>query len=74
MASGRVLQILATAAKGRDLVSVSGSEAAVVYVTGVFDGDNGWTDTKAYLRLPGESRGTLITGLPADFQTVVAQG
>ncbi len=70
---GRVLQTIATAAKGRDLISVSGTAKAVVYVTGVFDGDK-WTDTKAYLRLPRESRGTLISGLPTDFQTVVTQG
>ena len=73
VASGRVLQVLATAAEGRNLINVSGTEEAVLYVTGDFGGDGG-TDAKAYLRLPGESRGTLITGLPADFETVVAQG
>ena len=73
VASGRVLQVLATAAEGRTLIDVSGTEEAVLYVTGAFD-DDGGTDTKAYLRLPGESRGTLITGLPAGFETVVAQG
>jgi hypothetical protein len=73
LTDGRVLQTIATAAKGRNLVSVSGTAKALVYVTGASDGD-GWTDTKAYLRLPRESRGTPITGLPTDFQTVVTQG
>lgn len=69
LATGRVLEVLATAAEGRDMRGVSGSRDAVVYVTAELD-----EPLKPYLRLAGERRGTPITGLPADAEQVLTQG
>ena len=69
LANGAVLDVLATAAEGRDVLGVSGSREAVVYVTG-----SGSGPVTAYLRLAGEQRGTPITGLPEDAEQVVTTG
>ena len=69
--TGRLLEVLATTAKGRLLVGVSGTPDAVVYVTAATV--SGPKDVKAYLRLRGQPRGTPISGLPADTQDVLAQ-
>ena len=69
LATGRVLEVLATAGPERNVYDVSGSRDAVVYATGVNP-----DDLKAYLRLAGEPRGTPITGLPADVLQVVTLG
>lgn len=57
--SGKVLEVIATADSGRGMVSVSGGPRGVVYVT------QGSSGQRVFLRLPGEKRGTRITGLPA---------
>lgn len=69
LTTGRVLEVLATADTGRDVVGISGSPQAVVYVTAPGDGPR-----KAYLRLAGDRRGQLIAGLPADARQVVTRG
>lgn len=69
LATGRVLQVVATAAEGREVIGVSGG-TEVVYVTAA--GPEG--PVKAYLRRAGEAKGTPITGLPADTTAVLAQG
>jgi hypothetical protein len=69
LATGRVLAVLATAAEGREVVAVSGSPAAVVYVTA-----GGEEPLRSYLRLAGGQRGTQITGLPRDAEQVVLSG
>lgn len=69
LATGRVLQVVATAAAGRNVVGVSGGEPAVVYTTAAgFD-----QPVRAYVRRAGEAKGTPITGLPADARDVLAQ-
>lgn len=68
--TGRVLEVVATPARGRKVVAVSGGARGVVYLTAA-TGDA--PDLRVYLRLPGEKQGTQVTGLPADVQTVVAQ-
>ncbi len=73
VSDGHVLQTIATVDKGRSLVSVTGTDRAAVYMTGVLEGDL-WIETRAYLRLKGELRGSLISGLPDGYQGVVAQG
>lgn len=67
LATGRVLEVIATALPGRSVTSVSGGPRGVVYVTA------GRGGTRAYLRLPGEKHGVLVTGLPADVEGIVAQ-
>lgn len=67
LATGRVVEVVATPAPGRGVVSVSGGARGVVYVT---EGDTG---TRTYLRLPGEAHGTIVAGLADDVKDVVAQ-
>lgn len=69
LVSGRVLEVLATAAGDRLVTGVSGGAQAVVYLTG-----SGPGPVRTYLRLAGESRGTTVTGLPADTEQVLALG
>jgi hypothetical protein len=66
--SGRVKQVVSEPAEGRDVVEVSGGPRAVVYVT---DSSSVPSDRRVYVRYPGESRGTEITGLPEN-QLVLA--
>lgn len=68
--TGRVLQVLATAAEGRDVIGVSGSLDAVVYLTA--GGRPG--SAKTYLRLAGEARGTPVSGLPSDVVQALVPG
>ncbi len=70
VASGRVIDLVATAADGRALRGVSGSAEAVLYTTGRDDG----SDVKHYLRRAGEQRGTPVSGLPADVEQAVLVG
>jgi hypothetical protein len=58
LATGNVLEVIATPDVGRELISVSGGRSGVIYVTAREN------DQRVYLRLPGEKRGTRITGLP----------
>lgn len=70
LGTGKVLQVVATAAAGREVLGVSGDADEVVYVTAA--GREG--PLQAYLRTAGEAQGTPITGLPADTRAVLAQG
>lgn len=70
LSTGKVLEVIATPAKGRFLNAVTGGAHGIVYVT---DAEGDHRDVRVYLRWPGEKHGTLITGLPADVETVVAQ-
>lgn len=63
--TGKVLEVIATADKGRGVQSVSGGDHGVVYVT-----TNG-SDGRVYLRLPGEKHGVRVTGIVGS--EVVAQ-
>lgn len=64
---GTVTSVISVAAKGRFVRSVSGGRNGIVYVT---DGDN---DRRVYLRLPGEAKGVLVTGLAPGTGDVTAQ-
>jgi hypothetical protein len=68
IATGQVLTI-ATAEKTRQMQSVSGGPAGVLYRTNSYDGE----DLRTYWRAPGQQRGRPITGLPSDAFAVVAQ-
>jgi hypothetical protein len=65
-----VKHVVSEPAEGRDVVEVSGGSRAVVYVT---DSSTAPSDRRVYVRYPGESRGTEITGLP-DNKMIVAGG
>lgn len=65
LTTGRVLEVVSMPLPGREVMSVSGGSRGVVYVTG--------KPLRAFLRLPGEAHGTLITGPPGDAISVVAQ-
>ncbi len=67
--SGNVVQVIALAGPGRDVTSVSGGPAGIVYST---EGAGG--DAKFYIRLPRQPIGLPILGLPADTGHVVASG
>ena len=69
LADGAVLEVLATAAEGRAVVGVSGGPEAAVYVTAGND-----RVLKPYLRLRGQARGEVITGLPSDARQVLTRG
>ncbi len=69
LATGRVLGLVSTPLPGREVQSVSGGNLGVVYVTRTSSGES----RRVYLRLPGETRGTIVTGLPSDVVAVVAQ-
>lgn len=66
-ATGSIASVVATAAKGRRMVDVSGGPLGVVYRTESDD------DVRTYWRAPGEAHGVRVTGLPADARVVVAQ-
>jgi hypothetical protein len=68
--SGRVLDVVASPAAGRSIQLVSGGRDGVLYASVSQRSFNGM---RVYLRWPGEKHGTLITGLPADLERVVAQ-
>ncbi len=68
LASGRVLEVVSTPLKGRNMHSVSGGAGGVLYQTVGFDGD-----LKTYWRAPGERRGSPVSGLPNDMLGAVAQ-
>ena len=68
--TGRVLEVIATPARGRSLWNVTGGPHGFVYVT-ISNGPR--VDMRAYVRWPGERHGTPITGLPSDVEEVVAQ-
>jgi hypothetical protein len=68
--TGRILEVIATPAKGRYVDAVTGGPHGVVYVTGA---QRQGPDLRVYLRWPGEEHGSPIIGLPADVETVVAQ-
>lgn len=67
---GRIVNVIATAAEGRQLDSVSGGDKATLYATSAEDG----TRVRVHLRLPGEERGTRITGLPRDIRRALLPG
>lgn len=60
-------RVIAVAAKGRRVASVSGGPGGVLYAT---EGD---TDTRFYWRAPGRPHGTLIEGLPTSTFAAFAQ-
>lgn len=62
---GAVDKVVATAADGRYVLSVSGMDEAAVYVTAAAAEQR---DLRVYLRMNGEERGTRITGLPNDTE------
>jgi hypothetical protein len=68
-ASGLREAIIATALPGRRVAAVSGGAGAVVY--GTVRGYD--SDPRFYLKLPGDTIGQLITGLPDDTTEVIAQ-
>jgi hypothetical protein len=68
--TGRVVEVVATAAAGRFVDVVTGGPHGVVYGTRP---ESSYSPLKAYLRWPGEKHGVPITGLPADVERLVAQ-
>ncbi|MCA1711129.1 MAG: hypothetical protein LC789_05620 [Actinobacteria bacterium] len=66
--TGQVLEVLATAAAGRYLSYVGGTEDAVVYRTAAAAEGN--QDGKVYVRYRTDRAGGVITGLPADTQVI----
>jgi len=64
--SGRLLEVVATAAKGGRVSAVSGALDGIVYTT------EAGRDVRAYLRLKGEKRGLPVVGLPFGVEHVVA--
>jgi hypothetical protein len=70
LSTGRISAVIASADTGRSVVSVSGRPRAFVYQT---QDAARMTAARYYLRLAGQSVGTLITGLPEDALSVTAQ-
>jgi hypothetical protein len=68
LATGAVLEVVATPGSGREAFAVSGDHL-VLYVTQSGRG----TDRKVYLRLPGEAHGVQVTGLPSGVAGAVVQ-
>lgn len=71
LGDGSVEEVVATAAEGRHVVSVSGTDEAAVYVTAAAAEQR---DLRVYLRTSGEERGTPVTGLPADTEDAQTAG
>lgn len=67
LATGRVLEVIATPAPSRFMISVGGGSRGVVYRTG------GTRNDAVYLRFPGDKHGTRITGLPFINGTLAVQ-
>jgi hypothetical protein len=67
--SGKVLEVVASPAKGRQVGTVTGGAHGVAYSTYADEAD----DLRVYVRWPGERHGSPITGLPPDASEVVAQ-
>ena len=67
--TGEVLEVVAFAAKDRDLVDVSGGRHGLLYVT---EGGSPLSK-KVYARWPGEPKSQLVTGLLAQFEAIVVQ-
>jgi hypothetical protein len=67
-ADGAVLEVVATPRAGRDVIDISGSARAVLYVTA-----QQGSDRTVSLRWAGETRGAPLTGLPADLLLATAQ-
>jgi hypothetical protein len=66
--TGKVTSVIATAAVGRGLFSISGGARGVLYRT------SHWGEhLRTYWRQPGAAHGVLLSGLPVDAHTVVAQ-
>lgn len=66
LATGRVLEVVATAGKGRYLASVTGS-TTILYATSAAE-----QDLKVYVRYPGERAGSPVAGLPTGTRVVFA--
>ncbi len=69
--TGRIREVLATAADRRDVIAVSGSPSASLYATKEQREDG---VVRAYLRTSSESRGVPITGLPTDMSMALTRG
>ncbi|MDT7571495.1 MAG: hypothetical protein QOE05_1669 [Actinomycetota bacterium] len=69
LTDGAVLGVLATPRPGRDVVDISGSDRALLYMTA---GKVNYQPTLS-LRWAGEPRGAPLTGLPADLLLATAQ-
>ena len=66
LATGRILDVIATAAEGRYMASVTGS-TTVLYATGAEK-----QDLTVYVRYPGERAGSPVAGLPPGVRVVYA--
>jgi hypothetical protein len=69
LSTGRVLDVVATAAAGRYLSNVSGDRAVALYRTAA--NEEGSPDPKVYVRTAADPRGTPVTGLPPDVTSAV---
>lgn len=67
--TGRVVEVVATPAKGRSLEAVTGGAHGIVYVTY----GSGRGSRRVYVRWPGEKHGVQVSGLPSDLDRVIAQ-
>lgn len=65
--TGKVISVIARALSGRFVQSVSGGPRALLYVTSDDE------DRRVYVKLPGESKGVLVTGFPLGYVGFVAQ-
>lgn len=74
LSSGRVTELVARADKDRWVASVSGGRKGIAYVTGGIRGTYDRVDLRFYVRLPGQARGSRLSGVPADAQAVLALG
>ena len=67
--TGRIKRVVSEPAEGREVVAVSGSSRAVVYVTASLDAGK---DRLVYVRWAGQARGSVIGGLPGSTMVVAA--
>lgn len=72
LATGRVIDVIASPAIGRGMLNVSGGDFGIVYTTGISLA-TGVTDERFYLKFPGDAHGQPILDLPSGTRRVVAQ-
>jgi hypothetical protein len=69
--TGQLQRVVATAAKDRVVLSISGGPRGLVYTT-ARSFENPEADLRGYVLLPGEARGVMLRGVPAGTRDVVA--
>jgi hypothetical protein len=72
LSTGRVTEVIAVPAAGRQVLDVSGGSGIVVYTTARVTSE-GSQDTRFFVRFSGEKHGAPILGLPAGASRVQAQ-